>query len=44
MGNDFINQSVDRGFLHFWGGEGVEGCMLEGGKEGASEMGEVPEE
>ena len=31
MDNDFLNQSADRGFLHFWGIEGVEERVLEGG-------------
>ena len=30
MDDDFINQSLVRGFLHFGGIEGVEGCILEG--------------
>ena len=30
MDNDFIDQSVDRGFLHFWGVERVEEGSLEG--------------
>ena len=43
MDNDFLNQSTDRGFLHFWEGKRFEEFMLETGEEGASEMGEVPE-
>ena len=31
LDNDFLNQSTDRGFLHFWGIKGAEELSLEGG-------------
>jgi len=31
MDNDSLNQPTDRGFLYFWGIEGVEECVLEVG-------------
>ena len=31
MDYDLVDQSADRGFLYFWGGEGVEKCSLKGG-------------
>ena len=31
MDCDLVDQSTDRGFLHFWGSEDVERCVLEGG-------------
>ena len=34
LDNDLVDQSTNRGFLHFWGIEGVEGYSLGGGNIG----------